>query len=84
MVRLKQQRKTNSRILQKLNGCFSLWQVYGIERPALAQNRSNIVQMVDGKVLFLSDGGCRCLRLRSRELTAIGRVEHGLVPSWMT
>lgn len=39
---------------QKLNGCFSLWQVYGIERPALAQNRSNFVQMADGTVLFFA------------------------------
>lgn len=39
---------------QKVNGCFSLWQLYGIERPALAQNRSNFVQMVDGTVLFFA------------------------------
>ncbi len=39
---------------QKVNGCFSLWQLYGIERPDLAQNRSNFVQMVDGTVLFFA------------------------------
>ncbi|MFA7338430.1 MAG: hypothetical protein WC028_16710 [Candidatus Obscuribacterales bacterium] len=39
---------------QKVNGCFSLWQLYGLERPALAQNRSNFVQMVDGTVLFFA------------------------------
>ncbi|MFA6213059.1 MAG: hypothetical protein WCT03_08690 [Candidatus Obscuribacterales bacterium] len=39
---------------QKVNGCFSLWQLYGIERPDLAQNRSNFVQLVDGTVLFFA------------------------------